>query len=188
MPQKKGDDQFPGEDDEGDPGLFRRLMADAKPLQRDTVPPPTRPVRAKAAFADDDRREILQESLQIGRFAGESVSGESLRYQQPSVSRHAMRRLARGGYRVQAAIDLHGMTSPEAYAALQSFFADALDRGLTCVLIVHGKGHGSGQRGPVLKRAIDQWLRRWEPVLAFVSARPSDGGTGAVYVLLRSNA
>ncbi|MEX0975472.1 MAG: Smr/MutS family protein [Woeseia sp.] len=188
MPRRKGDIETSSDADEGDPGLFRRLMADARPMQSDKVPPPTRPARPKATAVRPDRHEILRESLKFDRYAGESASGESLRYQHPSVSRHAMRRLAKGGYRVQAAIDLHGMTSPEAQDALQEFIATALERRHTCVRIVHGKGRGSGQQGPVLKRAIDQWLRHWEPVLAFVSARPSDGGTGAVYVLLRNNA
>ncbi len=185
MPRRKGDAETSGDDEAG---LFRRLMADAKPLHRDTVPPPTRPARPKARFTREEHRAIARESLKFDIQTGESMVGNSLRYQHPSVSRHAMRRLARGGYSVQAAIDLHGMTSAEAQSALQDFFAEALHRRLTCVRIVHGKGHGSGQHGPVLKRAIDQWLRHLEPVLAFVSARPSDGGTGAVYVLLRRNA
>ena len=184
MPRRKGDDAT-SSDDEDEPGLFRRLLADTKPLQHDKVPPPMHPARHKATFARREPREILPEHLKFAPPGGESIAAESLRYQHPSVSRHAMRRLARGGYRVQADIDLHGMTSAEAQDALQNFFSEALERGLTCVRIVHGKGHGSGQQGPVLKRAIDQWLRHWEAVLAYVSARPSDGGTGAVYVLLR---
>ncbi len=188
MPQRKGDDAASGEndgDDDEERGLFRRLLADAKPLQHDKVPLPTRTARPKATFARQEKHESLRESLKFEPPGGESSGGYSLRFQRPSLSRHAMRRLARGGYKVQAAIDLHGMTTPEAQKALQGFFAEALDRGLTCVRIVHGKGLGSGQQGPVLKRAIDQWLRHWEPVLAYVSARPADGGTGAVYVLLR---
>jgi DNA-nicking Smr family endonuclease len=185
MSQRKGDDTTSSEDGQDEPGLFRRLLADTKRLQHDKVPPTPAPARPKATFARREQREIPGENLEFDPPGGESVAAERLLYQHPSVSRHAMRRLARGGYRVQAAIDLHGMTSREAQKALQDFVADALDRGLTCVRIVHGKGHGSGQQGPVLKRAIDQWLRQWEPVLAYVSARPGDGGTGAVYVLLR---
>ncbi|HEX7719109.1 MAG TPA: Smr/MutS family protein [Woeseiaceae bacterium] len=184
MPRRKGDDAT-SSDDEDEHGLFRRLLADAKPLKHDRVPPPARPARPKATFARQQQREILGESFKSDPPGSDTPGAESLRYQHPSVSRHAMRRLARGGYRVQADIDLHGMTSAEAQDALHNFFDEALDRGLTCVRIVHGKGHGSGQQGPVLKRAIDRWLRHWEAVLAFVSARPSDGGTGAVYVLLR---
>jgi DNA-nicking Smr family endonuclease len=182
MPTNNSDDETSGDDDGA---LFRRLMGDAKRLRRDTVPPPRQAARPKAAFARRDRREILKDSLAMDRCTDESLAGESLRYQHPSVSRTTMRRLARGGYRVQATIDLHGMTRGEAKDALQDFVADALTRGFTCVRIVHGKGRSSGREGPVLKRAIGPWLRHWQPVLAFVSAQAIDGGTGALYVLLR---
>jgi DNA-nicking Smr family endonuclease len=65
------------------------------------------------------------------------------------------------------------------------FIAECRDRDLRCVRIVHGKGNGSPNSGPVLKGLLDGWLRRRRDVLAYVSARPVDGGTGAVYVLLR---
>ncbi|NND54506.1 MAG: Smr/MutS family protein [Gammaproteobacteria bacterium] len=78
------------------------------------------------------------------------------------------------------------MTRDEAREHLREFIEYCLDKGFRCVRIVHGKGRGSGPRGPVLKNAVNNWLRKWDPVLAFVSAPDMDGGTGAVYVLLRS--
>jgi DNA-nicking Smr family endonuclease len=96
-----------------------------------------------------------------------------------------MRKLARGNFSVQDEIDLHGMTVPEAKEALHDFIGECESRGYTCVRIVHGKGLGSGNRGPVLKGKVNKWLRQWNAVLAFVSTRQIDGGTGAVYVLLR---
>ncbi|MFQ5981873.1 MAG: Smr/MutS family protein, partial [Woeseiaceae bacterium] len=63
----------------------------------------------------------------------------------------------------------------------------SVNRGHRCVRVVHGKGLGSGERGPVLKRKVDKWLSEWDSVLAFVSARQVDGGTGACYVLLKKN-
>lgn len=96
-----------------------------------------------------------------------------------------MRKLARGGYSVQAEIDLHGMTVAEARERLSDFIEHSVLANNMCVRIVHGKGLGSGDRGPVLKSAVNRWLRRWDRVLAFVSARQVDGGTGAIYVLLQ---
>ncbi|HNP64492.1 MAG TPA: Smr/MutS family protein, partial [Woeseiaceae bacterium] len=93
-------------------------------------------------------------------------------------------KLGRGGYSVQAEIDLHGMTLAEAKLRLRDFIDYSAKRGHLCVRVVHGKGLGSGERGPVLKGAVNHWLRRFDPVLAFVSTRQVDGGTGAVYVLL----
>lgn len=175
------DDDPPDESD-----LFRRLMADAKPLTIDVVEP-TRPRRsAKAHFSRGDRAVVLRESLEADIETIETQNGDSLRFQHPSVGRKTMRRLARGGYSVQAETDLHGLTAAAAKIVLQDFIADCRRRGVTCVRIVHGKGRRSGQQGPVLKRKVDAWLRRWEGVLAFVSARQVDGGTGAIYALLKN--
>ena len=73
----------------------------------------------------------------------------------------------------------------EARPRLADFIDYSLKQGLTCVRIVHGKGLGSGHRGPVLKNAVNRWLRKWDCVLAFVSTPQVHGGTGAVYVLLQ---
>lgn len=172
------------EDDE-DPDLFRRRMSDATPLQHESTAPVPRRVPPKARFARADERDVLQESLQDDVDHAESMSGEALSFRRPSVGRRTFRKLARGGFSVQGELDLHGMTVGEAHDALKGFVESSGTRGHTCVRIVHGKGLGSGRRGPVLKRKVDKWLRRWDPVLAFVSARQIDGGTGAVYVLLR---
>ena len=77
------------------------------------------------------------------------------------------------------------MTLEEARPALSDFIHYSASQGNYCVRVVHGKGLGSGHRGPVLKNAVNRWLRRWDCVLAFVSTRQVDGGTGAVYVLLQ---
>jgi len=165
--------------------LFRRAMADARPLQLDTVEPPRRRDLAVARFSRQDERQVLRESLEASPHAIETGNGSALSYRRPSVNPKAMRRLARGGVSVQAEVDLHGLTAAEAKKVLMDFIEHALLSGYTCVRIIHGKGLRSGHNGPVLKARVDQWLRRWEPVLAFVSARQADGGTGAVYVLLK---
>lgn len=174
-----------GADDDG--ALFRRLMADARRLDHDRALPERRPARPRAKFARRDRAAALHESLtrDPADFGDAQVAaGEHLQFARPSLGRTAMRRLARGGYRVQAELDLHGLTGAEAQAALGRFIADCVEQGLGCVRVIHGKGRGSGHGGPVLKPLVDLWLRRADPVLAFVTARPVDGGTGAVYVLL----
>jgi DNA-nicking Smr family endonuclease len=173
-------------DDDG--RLFRSAMADARPLEIDTVEPPRRRPHASARFSRLDQQDVLRESLEAPAHTMEIANGSALSYRQPSVNLKTMRRLARGGISVQGEMDLHGLTSAEAKESLKGFIAQSVLRGHTCVRIVHGKGLRSGQNGPVLKREVDRWLRRWEPVLAFVSARQADGGTGAVYVLLKKNA
>jgi DNA-nicking Smr family endonuclease len=171
---------------EDDVSLFRRLMGDAKPLQPTEKAPQHRPrVTPRARFTRRDERAALRESLESDIEESETGAGESLHFHRPSVGRRTMRKLARGNFSVQDEIDLHGMTVPEAREALQEFIGECELGGYTCIRIVHGKGLGSGNRGPILKGKVNKWLRQWNAVLAFVSARQIDGGTGAVYVLLR---
>ncbi|MDX1518085.1 MAG: Smr/MutS family protein [Woeseiaceae bacterium] len=169
-----------------DDDIFRRAVADAKPIRSEQrAEPPLRRPKAIARFSRADEARALEESLGGDSDDAERSTGEALRFHRPSVSRRTMRRLSRGQYAVQAEIDLHGMTVAEARPRLAEFIAECASDGKRCVRIVHGKGLGSGQRGPVLKPSVNRWLRRWDAVLAFVSARQVDGGTGAVYVLLR---
>lgn len=164
---------------------FRRAMSDIKPLEvEERAEPGRRKPAPKARFSRADDERALAESLEADVDDLEASGGEALRYRRPSVGRRTMRRLARGHYAVQGEIDLHGMTVAEARPRLEAFIEDSLTGGRRCVRIVHGKGLGSGARGPVLKAAVNRWLRRWDAVLAFVSTRQVDGGTGAVYVLL----
>jgi len=185
MNEKDSDGDSPDDKPtEDDASLFRRVMADAKPIAAAATAPVPRRVVPRARFRAADEREVLRESLEADIDHTEAQSGSGLRFQRQSVGRRTMRKLARGKFSVQGEIDLHGMTVSEASAALHDFIDDSCLLGHGCVRIVHGKGLGSGNRGPVLKHKVDAWLRRWQPVLAFVSARQVDGGTGAIYVLL----
>ena len=169
-----------------DPDIFRRAIDGAKPLRTDQrVPEPRKKPPPKARFSRADEEKALEESLEVDIDTMEAANAESMRYHRPHVGKRTMRKLARGKYAVQAEIDLHGMTVAEARPRLADFIDYSLKQGLTCVRIVHGKGLGSGHRGPVLKNAVNRWLRKWDCVLAFVSTRQVDGGTGAVYVLLQ---
>lgn len=186
-PQRRAasDSSDSAEDDETE--LFRRAMADARPLQREFVEPVRRPVPAKARFTRKDERDVLDESLSPSPADTEFGSGDTLSFCRGDVGRRTFRKLGRGRFSVQAELDLHGMTVREARVALARFVDAALYHGHRCVRIIHGKGRGSGMAGPVLKGKVDAWLRRWDSVLAFVSAQPVDGGSGAIYVLLKSD-
>ena len=172
------------DEDSAEESLFREAMSDATPLQHETRVAHPRRVSTRARFSRKEHNEVLRESMQADYDQREIHSEDNLRFHRATVGKRTMRKLARGNYAVQDELDLHGMTVAEAQNALQNFISDACIRGFTCVRIVHGKGLGSGERGPVLKRKVASMLRRWQQVLAFVSARQVDGGTGAVYVLL----
>jgi len=170
--------------DEKDTQLFREAVRDVKPLSHEAAAPEIRRPAARARFTRADRHAVLQESLQTNVEDPELASGEELVFSREGVQAGVQRKLRRGQYRVQDEIDLHGLTVAEAKQELRNFLAHALERHFHCVRIIHGKGLRSGHRGPVLKSAVSSVLRRVGPVLAFVSARQVDGGTGAVYVLL----
>ncbi len=106
------------------------------------------------------------------------------------VSKKLMKQLKKGMFPTQDYVDLHGLTKQEAEEEVKSFLMHSYRRGLRCVLIVHGRGLNSEDHIPVLKKRLPLWLNRSPTkkiVLAFSTARPYDGGAGAVYVLLRSS-
>jgi DNA-nicking Smr family endonuclease len=96
-----------------------------------------------------------------------------------------VRKLREGSWSIQRQIDLHGLRTDEAREALGRFIRDAHQQGLRCVRVVHGKGLGSPGRTPVLKSRVLRWLVQKNEVMAFVQARPAEGGAGALVVLLR---
>lgn len=134
-----------------------------------------------------DEREVIHESLHDSiRWDVDMENGEELSYVRPGISRQTLRRLRRGDWVSQAELDLHGLTKVEAKLELAEFLFECKRRGTRCVRIIHGKGLRSKNREPVLKHHVRHWLTLRDEVLAFVQARPIDGGGGAVMVLLKS--
>lgn len=106
----------------------------------------------------------------------------------PNVSKELMSKLRAGRFSYQAYLDLHGFKKEDAQLELNRFILRSYALGITCVLVIHGKGYNSKETGPILKEMVPYWLSTSplrKIVLAFCSARPYDGGTGALYVLLR---
>lgn len=171
-------------DDEEDVRVFRDAVRDVKRIDPEPLVSDRPRPRPRARFARADREAVLKESLTIDCADPTVGGGEELVFHRPGIQESVVRKLRRGHYRVQAEIDLHGLTAAEAKQELRTFVADAVERHLRCVRIIHGKGLRSGHRGPVLKGTVSGVLKRMGVVLAYVSARQVDGGTGAVYVLL----
>jgi len=169
--------------------VFREAMRGVRRLHAaGPVHHATRPKRRpRATFTRADRLAVLADSLADLRqpLAPVIESGEEILYRGPRVSEQVFRRLRRGHYRVEAELDLHGLTAEQARRELKQFLAAALDRDVRVARIVHGKGLRSGQRGPVLRALVNDLLRRLSAVLAFASAREVDGGSGACLVLLQ---
>jgi DNA-nicking Smr family endonuclease len=164
--------------------LFREAVRDVKPIpHRARALVAGRKPPARARFTAADRALVLVESLQ-GIDGELTDTGDEIQFRRNGVQDGVMRKLKRGEYRVEEVCDLHGLRVDEAKEALRLFLADALARRLRCVRVIHGKGKGSGPKGPVIKTAVNMILRKTGPVLAFTSARRVDGGTGAINVLL----
>jgi DNA-nicking Smr family endonuclease len=159
-------------------------MRDVRPLGSPKRAPERARRRPRAASRRADEAAVLADSLRLDASDLDVETGDELSFRREGVPESVLRRLRRGEYAVRDEIDLHGMTQDEARAALAAFLADAALHGRRCLRVIHGKGLRSGHRGPVLKAAVNRWLRRHEAVAAFCSARRNDGGTGALYVLL----
>ena len=165
---------------------FRDAVRDVRRLKRPGVrhsTPPKPPPRAR--FTRADQVEVLRESLLPPTDEAMLDTGDELNFRRSHVPESVLVKLRRGHYAVDAEVDLHGLTGAEAKAALREFIAEAVTRRMSCVRVIHGKGRRSGPRGPVLKNVVNHWLQRADDILAFGSARGVDGGSGAVYVLLR---
>ena len=172
--------------------LFHREMAGVRPLsaaQRQRVTPPP-PAPQERAVTDPDA-EALAELFDLVNGGGAFDLADTVEFIEGAangVDRRLVRRLRGGEFAYQAHLDLHGMKTDEARIAVDRFLQHAHRQGQRCVLIVHGRGLNSKDQVPVLKHRLAGWLARgaWARlVLAFTSARPCDGGAGALYVLLR---
>ncbi len=163
---------------------FLDAVPGARPLSSDKVEPFRPPVAPVARFRLADEQAVLNEAMDADYDSLEQNSGTRLRYRSERISPGVLRALGRGKYRIEAEFDLHGLTLAEAKTAVNEFLLHCCQRGHRCVRLVHGKGLGSGQRGPVLKNMLNSRLRKFNAVLGYISAPARDGGTGAVYVLL----
>ncbi len=172
-----------GDGDADSPSFMARHFPDVEPLAQRQHPPhekrsplPRRRVSQAVTESIPPLAETHQSTAQ---------ADDALHYRGDGVQKRVMSRLQRGQMRPQARLDLHGLTREPAFQALRQFVTGSQSAGLRCVLVIHGQGYRSADNVPVLKRAVDGWLRQLPQVLAFCSAIPPDGGTGAVYVLLR---
>jgi DNA-nicking Smr family endonuclease len=167
---------------DSDSELFRAEVSDAEPLPanqaepyRERPPPVPRPQPVE----DDPDEPVLLAESQV-------ETHDYLLFARPGVQKRVLADLQRGRIEPELEADLHGLRAEHARAVLRDFFAECGHRRIRCARIIHGKGRGSGNRQPVLKCKVNYWLRLREDVLAFCSATRRDGGTGAVYVLLRN--
>ncbi len=176
---------------QADRALFRSATAGAQPLDRPAHPPPpglqrTPPEAIPLQRVRDEQaalREAMSDELDLDHLL---ETDATLSWRRDGIGSDTVRKLRRGHWTIQNEIDLHGLRRDEAREALGQFLRTALQREWRCVRVIHGKGLSSPLREPVLKHKVRSWLMQRDEVLAYVQARPSDGGAGALVLLLRS--
>ncbi len=169
-----------------DRALFREAVAGTRRLKHTPrVNPPRRRPPPRPLQRERDEARVLDDMFSEPIDPADLETGEELLYARTGLQHKLLRRLRRGELAIEAELDLHGMTRLEARQALSEFLHHCRGRGCRCVRIIHGKGRGSHQKKPILKQYVDHWLRQVDTVLAYCSAIPAHGGTGAIYVLLK---
>lgn len=174
--------------EEDDASLFFSAMDGVQQLTHRGEAPAPNP--RLPAIIDENAEALAQLSELVAGQGDFDFTGtdECIEGASPGIDRNLMRALRRGDFAIQGQLDLHGKTQSEARDALERFLGDSRRAKKRCVLVVHGRGLNSKDQIPVLKERLKGWLsekRIGRMVLAFATARPQDGGTGAVYVLLR---
>jgi len=170
---------------EEDAALFRNAAGDVRVLDDDRAPTYRRhkqPVpRSRVRTTTPNTTDATStKSIRVSERESEQL------FVRPGLQQKHIRRLRRGQMTIEAETDLHGMRMHEAQTLLQTFLGDCRREGLRCVRVIHGKGRGSRDGQAILKWEVDRWLRQHDQVMAFSTAQPRHGGTGAVYVLLKT--
>ena len=168
--------------------LFRRSIGSVAPLatpERQAAYSPRPEPIARQHLADE--QAALAESLSDD-FSVESLleTDGALSFARNGIGSDTLRKLRRGHWVIQSQLDLHGLRTDEARTALAEYLRSVCKRGLRCVRIIHGKGLGSINKEPVLKNKVRNWLTQKDEVIAFCQAKASDGGSGALVVLLKA--
>lgn len=170
--------------------LFSRAIGPVQALSAKHLPghkarPQRIPPAPIPAQKQRDELAVMREAISDD-FDVESLldTDEALSFRRPGMGLDIVRKLRRGNWSIQRQLDLHGFRREDAREALAAFIREANKAGLRCVRVVHGKGLGSPGKTPVLKGKVQGWLIQKQEVLAFVQARPAEGGAGALVVLL----
>jgi len=170
----------------GENASFGDMLGGADPIRQRKRVNYRKPPAAKAVMRRKDERDALLESqndIPPDDIADEA--NETMRYRRPHIPQKTLRDLGRGRIAVQDYIDLHGRTVSEAMEALRDFMAYARSRRMRCVRIITGKGLGSGKDGPKIRPKVLKYLQLNDAVQAYCPAPHHDGGSGALYVLLK---
>lgn len=167
--------------------LFRHAVRGSAPIPDKNRVEQQRPQpKPEPIKRSEDEASALRETMEAPISLEDRLEmGDEAVFLRPGMPRRALLDLRRGRWTLQGELDLHGLTREDARAALSRFLASSLQRGTRCVRVIHGKGLGSPGGVSILKQLSRGWLAQREEILAFCQAGPTQGGSGAVLVLLR---
>ena len=171
---------------EAERNLFTLAVGKVAPIaNQERVWSPPQRLTPRPLQQDLDDEAVMHESMS-DEFDISTLldADDQLSFRRSGIGTDVTRKLRKGEWSIQGQIDLHGLRSDAARNAMGQFIRDAKRMGWRCVRVVHGKGLGSPGKEPVLKSKVQRWLVQKNEVLAFVQAKPSDGGGGALVVLL----
>ena len=166
---------------------FQEAVKGVRPIKNDRIdlyahPENTRPYKDKNQYHDDLHQTHLSDEQESAEVSGE----EFLFFARTGLQFKTQKQLRQGKIIIDDHLDLHGLTISEARKTLLDFIQFAQKQQIRCILLVHGKGYRASTQKPVLKNKVNSWLRQHPDILAFSSAQPKDGGTGALYIILKS--
>ena len=172
--------------------LFREAIKGATPLKisskkKEHKAPQKKPKPVPLNFIRDEKQALIDSISDHYEPLHDIENGEELFYIREGHSPDILKKLRKGYWVVQKSIDLHGMISDEAKVYVVHFIAECKKNNIRCIRIVHGKGYNSKNKEPILKNKLKHWLAQKEEVIAYAQARPHDGGSGAVIVLLTAH-
>ncbi len=172
-----------------DKDLFIRAAGLVKPLpdKRKLLHKPAQKMPLAMQYQKDEiavLKEAISDEFDVSTLL---ETDEHLSFRRPGIGTDVTRKLRRGDWSIQRQLDLHGLRRDDAREVLSIFIREAHKHGIRCVRVVHGKGLGSPGKAPILKSRVHSWLVQKNEVLAFVQAKPADGGAGALVVLLMTS-
>jgi len=177
MTKKQTDESF---------STFKEAMKGVKPIKNDRIdlyahPQNTSPFKDKSQYDKSLNHAPISDEWESSEVSGE----EFLFFARSGLQFKAQKQLRQGKIIIDDHLDLHGFTITEARETLLEFISFAQKQQIRCIRLVHGKGYKASSKKPVLKNKINSWLRQHPDILAFSSAQPKDGGTGALYIILK---
>lgn len=163
--------------------LFMAKMAGVEPLKSDNkIKLNKTPKKPLHPAIDNDFKFAIDDTFSDAEIIEDCP--DVLSFSRSGLQHNVLKKLRQGKHPIEQTLDLHGLTVVDARHKLLEFFGECEASGVRHAIIIHGKGFRSKDK-PVIKPMVNRWLRAADNVLAFHSAQLKDGGSGAVYVLLK---